>query len=265
MRRRAVAVAWGLATVVVYLVTAPYVWRDAPARLLYEGEAPPAPYRWVHPPPELARDNQPPSGGSGQIGLNPSGSGSASILTDDAQAGVIFPHEAVAPQPGVTAAVVRITPVDPATVAPPPPGYVFDGNGYRVEATYQNGRPLELRRPVTPVLRYPRHATVLLRRSNGVWTMLDTKRVQAALQIFAPSDRLGVFVAARPAGGGPAPWLLYGAGALALVLAAALAAVALRRRRGVNAILLRRAGRLCAGDEQVLRQPARDELAAGVI
>ncbi len=231
VRRRAVAVAWGLAAAVVYLIVAPYIWRDAPARLLYEGEAPPAPYRWVHPPPELARDNQQPSGGSGQIGLNPSGSGSASILTDDAQAGVIFPHDAVAPRPGVTAAIVRLTPVDPATVAPPPPGFVFDGNGYGVEATYQNGRPLELRRPVTPVLRYPRHATVLLRWNNGAWTALDTKRVQAALQIFAASERLGVFVAARPAGGGPTPWLLYGAGALAVVLAAALTMMMIRGRR----------------------------------
>lgn len=229
--RRPRAAAWGLAAAVLYLLVAPAVWRAVPARLLYEGEAPPAPYRWVHPPPELARDNQQPSGGTGEIGLNPTGSGSASILTDDAQAGVIFPHDAVAPKAGVTAAVVRIMPVDPATVAVPPPGLVFDGNGYRVEASYRNDGPIALRRPVTPVLRYPRHATVLLRRNNGTWTALDTKRVQAALQIFAASDRLGVFVAARPAGGGAAPWLLYGTGALAAVLAAAAITVVLVRRR----------------------------------
>lgn len=234
MRRSAVAAAWGLAAALLYLMVAPAVWRDVPARLLYEGEAPPAPYHWVHPPPELARDNQPPSGGTGQIGLNPTGSGSASILTDDAQAGVIFPHDAVAPKPGVTAAVVRIAPVDPATVAPPPAGFVFDGNGYRVDATYQNDGPVGLRRPVTPVLRYPRHATVLLRWSNGRWTMLDTKRVQAALQIFAASDRLGVFVAARPAGGGAGSWLLYGAAALAVVVAAAIAVI-VRRGRAARA------------------------------
>ena len=223
-------VAWGLAAAAVYLIVAPATWRGVPARLLYEGEAPPAPYRWVHPPPELARDNQQPSGGAGQIGLNPEGSGSASILTDDAQAGMIFPHDAVAPKPRATAAVVRITPVDPAAVGPPPPGTVFDGNGYRVEATYQNDGPIALLRPLTPVLRYPRHATVLLRWTDGRWTALDTKRVQAALQIFAPSDRLGVFVAARPAGGGTASWLPYGGGAAALVIAAAIA-ILIRRRR----------------------------------
>jgi hypothetical protein len=232
--RRRRAAAWGVAAAAVYLLIAPLVWRGVPARLLYEGEVPPAPYRWVHPPAALARDNQQPTGGSGQIGLNPTGSGSASILTDDAQAGIIFPHDAVAPQTGVTSATVDLTPVDPDTVAPPPAGYAFDGNGYRVAAAYSNGRPVVLRRPVTPVLRYPRHATVLLRWNDGKWTMLDTKRVQAALQIFAASDRLGVFVAARPLGGGTPVWALY-AGAAAVLVAAAAAAMLLRRRRPATA------------------------------
>lgn len=223
LRWRALAAVWGLVATTLYLVMAPLTWRDMPARLLYEGEAPPAPYHWVNPPPDLARDNQPPTAGTGQIGLNPSGSGSASILTDDAQAGVIFPHDSVAPRSGVTAAVVRITPVDPSKIAPPPRGLVFDGNGYRVEASYQRGGAIVLRRAVTPVLRYPRHATVLLRFSNGTWTTLDTKRVQAALQIFAASDGLGVFVAARPAGGGTSWGIYAAAAAAALVLAGAIA------------------------------------------
>ena len=229
-RGRALAAVWGLVATAVYLVAAPVTWRDVPARLLYEGEAPPAPYHWINPPPDLARDNQPPTGGTGQIGLNPGGSGSASILTDDAQAGVIFPHDSVAPRPGVTGAVVRITPVDPAKVAPPPGGLVFDGNGYRVEAAYQRDGPIVLRRAVTPVLRYPRHATVLLRFSNGTWTALDTKRVQAALQIFAASDRLGMFVAARPAGGATS-YAIYAAGAAAALVLAGAIAWTLRTKR----------------------------------
>ncbi len=229
-RGGATAAAWGAAAAAVYLATAPFVWHQVPARLLYEGEAPPAPYHWIAPPPDLARDNQPPTGGTGQIGLNPTGSGSASILTDDAQAGVIFPHDSVAPKPGVTAAIVRITPVDPAKLAPPPPGLVFDGNGYRVDAAYQNGGAIVLRRSVTPVLRYPRHATVLLRWSDGTWTALDTKRVQAALQIFAASDRVGVFVAARPAGGGSSR-TVYAIGAAAALLAAAAVVWMIRTSR----------------------------------
>jgi hypothetical protein len=236
-RRRALrrTAAWGAAAVLLYLVVAPYVWRDVPARLLYEGEVPLAPYRWVHPPAPLARDNQAPSGGAGEIGLNQEGSGSASILTDDAQAGVIFPHDAVAPRPGMTAAVVRIVPVDPATVAPPPPGYVFDGNGYRVEASYKNDGPIVLRRAATPVLRYPVHATVLLLSTGGSWAALDTKRVAAAQQIFADANRLGVFVAARPIGGG-ASWLVYAAGGLAVALAAAVAVLTFLRRRPAQTV-----------------------------
>jgi len=200
-----------------------------PARLLYEGEVPLAPYHWVHPPAALARDNQTPSGGTGEIGLNTEGSGSASILTDDAQAGIIFPHDAVAPRRAVTSAIVRITPVDPAAVAPPPKDLVFDGNGYRVEASYKSDGPISLRRAVTPVLRYPRHATVLLRWNGGTWTVLDTKRVEAAQQLFAASDRLGVFAAARTTGGGTS-WVVYAAAGAAVLLAAALAAMMLRRR-----------------------------------
>jgi hypothetical protein len=123
--------------------------------------------------------------------------------------------------------------VDPATVAPPPAGYAFDGNGYRVKAVYSNGHPVTLRRPVTPVLRYPRHATVLLRWNDGKWTMLDTKRVQAALQIFAGSDQLGVFAAARSIGGGTPPVLLYtGAAGVAVLIAASIALLLRRRAAG---------------------------------
>ncbi|HET7263159.1 MAG TPA: hypothetical protein VFL28_00705 [bacterium] len=234
-RARLTAAAWGIAAAAVYLVAAPLAWHHVPARLLYEGEAPPAPYHWIAPPPDLARDNQPPTGGTGQIGLNPTGSGSASILTDDAQAGIIFPHDSVAPRPGVTAAIVRITAVDPAKVAPPPPGLVFDGNAYRVDAAYQNDGAIVLRRPVTPVLRYPRHATVLLRWSDGAWTALDSKRVPAALQIFAASDRLGVFVAAGPGGGGSSR-AVYAIGAAAALLAAAAVIWMIRpnRRKGTR-------------------------------
>jgi len=228
------ALAWGLVAVGLYLLAGTYVWSRVPARLLYEGEAPPAPYRWVRPPAALASTNERPSPGAGEIGLSPTGSASASILTDDAQAGIIFPHDSVAPRPGATSARVTITPVDPQTIAPPPAGLVFDGNGYRVEATYSTGGPLVLRRPVTPVLRYPRHATALLRSAGGGWTALDAKRVPAALQIFAASDQLGVFVAAGPAPAASVPWLAYGTAAVAVGVAGGVA-IGLRRRRARRA------------------------------
>ena len=77
---------WGLAAAALYLVAVAYTWPLAPIRILYEGEAPPLPYRWVHPPAELSRDNQPPEFGAGRIAFSPQGSQSTSIVTDDGQA-----------------------------------------------------------------------------------------------------------------------------------------------------------------------------------
>ncbi len=223
---------WGVAAALAYFLAGALVWPGIPVRILYEGTAPPVPYRWVHPPANLASGNQVPQGGVGVIGLSPDGSASASILTDDAQAGVIFPRAAIIPRPRVTSVRVRLTPLDPASIAPPPPGLRFDGNAYRMEATYASGEAIALRRPVTPVLRYPVHATALLRSTGAAWAPLVAKRVEAALQIFAASGALGVFVAAGPAPAPSKPWGAYAA-VTAGILAAAAAWLFARRSRTV--------------------------------
>ncbi len=220
----------GAAVALLYFLAASYVWPHVPVRILYEGSAPPLPYRWVRPPANLARDNQAPEAGTGTIALTPDGSASASILTNDAQAGVIFSRASIAPRPGATSARVRIAPLDPTSIAGPPAGARFDGNAYRVEATYATGEPAVLQKPVTPVLRYPVHATVLLRSTNTGWQPLDSRRVEEALQIFAQSDRLGAFVAAGPAAAASSSWAAYAAAAAGII--AAVTAFALAGRRG---------------------------------
>jgi hypothetical protein len=225
--------AWGLAASVGYLLAGTFVWPAVPLKILYEGEAPPLPYRWVHPPANLPEPNQPPTPGSGTIALTPAGSQSASVLTDDGQAALILRFGAIAPHAGASSVTVRITPLDPATVSAPPSGLRFDGNAYRMEATYNTGDPIALRAPVTPVLRYPKHATMLLRFSGARWTSLETHVVGGSLQLFGPSDRLGVFVAAAPPTPAPVPWATYApvAAAAAGVLATLAALILLRRRR----------------------------------
>jgi len=209
------------------------VWPAVPLKILYEGEAPPLPYRWVHPPANLPEPNQPPTPGSGTIALTPAGSQSASVLTDDGQAALILRFGAIAPHAGASSVTVRITPLDPATVSAPPSGLRFDGNAYRMEATYNTGDPIALLTSVTPVLRYPKHATMLLRFSSARWTSLETHVVGGSLQLFGPSDRLGVFVAATPPTPAPGPWATYApvAAAAAGVLATLAALILLRRRR----------------------------------
>ena len=223
--------AWGLVAAICYLVVGAQVWPVHPLRLLYEGEAPPLPYRWVRPPANLPEPNQPPSPGSGEIPLTPTGSQSASILTDDGQAALILRFGAIAPRAGATAVKVTITPLDPRSIAPPPADMVFDGNAYRMEATYNTGGPVTLVKPVTPVLRYPKHATVLLRSSGSGWVAQETHVVAGSLQMFGPTDALGVFVAAAPPSVSPAPWARYAVGAAAAGLVIVVAAVILVRRR----------------------------------
>ena len=225
--------AWGLAASAGYLVAGAFVWPAVPLKILYEGEAPPLPYRWVRPPANLPEPNQPPTAGSGTIALTPTGSQSASVLTDDGQAALILRFGAIAPHAGASSVTVRITPLDPATVSAPPSGLRFDGNAYRMEATYNTGDPIALLTSVTPVLRYPKHATVLLRFSGTRWTSLETHVVAGSLQLFGPTDRLGVFVAAAPPTTAPVPWASYAPVAVAIagVLAALAAFVLIRRRR----------------------------------
>src|SRR5206468_7877564 len=91
-----------------------------PGRLLLDGIAPLQPYRWQHPPPELARDNQLPSAGAAVLPLGPTGSRAASVATDDGQATISLNDNAIAPASGSSALRVRITPVDAGKLAPPP-------------------------------------------------------------------------------------------------------------------------------------------------
>jgi hypothetical protein len=167
----------------------------------------------------------------GEIPLTPTGSQSASILTDDGQAALILRFGAIAPRAGASTVTVRITPLDPGSIAPPPANLVFDGNAYRMEATYNTGGPASLVKPVTPVLRYPKHATVLLRSSGSGWIAQETHIVAGSLQLFGPSDTLGVFAAAASPTAPPVPWTRYPAVAAAIAgLMIALTATVLARR-----------------------------------
>ena len=222
---------WGLAAAALYLVAVAYTWPLAPIRILYEGEAPPLPYRWVHPPAELSRDNQPPEFGAGRIAFSPQGSQSTSIVTDDGQAGVIFRFGAIASRAGATSVQAKVVPLDPGTLPRPPSGLRVDGNAYRVDATYNTGEPVVLSMPMTVVLRYPRHATMLLRLAGETWTTLDAHIVPGSLQIFAGTDHAGVFAAVGPAGPPPAVWIGYAVAAAAVLGAAAAVAARLMRAR----------------------------------
>lgn len=190
----------GVVTAALYLGTVTFVW-PFPIRLLYDGLVPLPPYRWVHPPPSRARDNQPALSGAGTVALGPP-SQAAEVSTDDDQALVTFPQGILAPRSGESSVKVTIAPLDPVTIAPAPNGRRFDGNAYRIEARYAaSGEPPVLTAPADVVLRYPVHATLMLRWSDPGWIPLKVQVFTGSQQALANTDRLGVFVAATSSNG----------------------------------------------------------------
>ncbi len=206
---------WGTAAAACYLGLV-LAAGPPPARLLYDGFVPLPPYRWVHPPPGRAGDNQPPKPAVEKIPIGPQGTRAAEVATEDDQIFVTFPEGVVAPRPGETFVQVTITPLDPATIAPAPAGRPFDGNAYRIEASYGGTAavPAVFVAPLTVVLRYATHATHALRNQDRGWVSLHSTRFEGSQEVLANTDRLGVFVAAAgvpnvrgrrspPAGDGP--------------------------------------------------------------
>jgi hypothetical protein len=220
----------------VYVASTLLVIPAFPIRTLYDGEAPLLPYNWVVPPAHLAATNLLPGSGAGTVpvGLRPH-----SVSAADGQAVIIFPEGVIESREGESAAAVTITPLDPATVSPARPGLRHDGNAYRIEGRYANsGEPIVLRRGATIVLRYPVHATVLLRLTDAEWSQLAADAVPSTMQIFTSTDRLGTFVAAAPATARPAGLsLIAWWGYTTAVLGLALAAAGRFRSRGEAAML----------------------------
>ncbi len=188
---------WGIAAAAFYIATAVMFTTGVPIRLLYDGEMPIPPYRWLRPPGDISGPHQPAQTGTGTVALTAAGSRYSVVGTDDAQAWVVFSKDAVVREPGESQVRVGITPLDPSAVPVPPPGMRFDGNAYQIQAVYaKSGQPVKLHEVVTVMLRYPRHAQEILHLSGSHWVVLATNKVDVTLQLFAATKELGLFVAA---------------------------------------------------------------------
>jgi hypothetical protein len=197
------AAAAGLAAALLYLAAAAWMPPAPHARVLYDGLVPAPPYRWVRPPAGYRGDNEPPKPYSAVLTLRPSGSPPAEFTTDDLQATITLPDNAIELRAGETQVRVTLTPLDPAPLAPPPAGRRFDGNAYRIEAVYaSSGAAAALHMPVTIVLRYAVHATTILRLDHAAgaaaWSRLPTTVFTGSQEDLAHSDTLGVFVTSTP-------------------------------------------------------------------
>jgi hypothetical protein len=204
---------------------------DLPRRPLFDGVAPPAPYRWVDPPPELAGGNQSPQTGvrTVQIGAE---AGAATAATPDGQALLSMPRGVFPVRPTEESVTIRLVPLDPDKLGPSPEGMVIDGNAYRVEVRYrESGEPAAPSGPVIVFLRYPIHADRMLVWSGGQWKQLPSNVVLPSQQVWAETSVLGTFAAAAPGAAEAGPdWRVLGLVSGAAALVAAVAGLAVRRR-----------------------------------
>ena len=202
-----------------------------------DGYTPPPPYRWVSPPPNLAKSNQPPTSGTTTIGLTDGSSDAAGAFTDDGQITVSFNPGTFTDSTGQTGVLVQITPLVPQPASPA--GVIADGNVYSMKATFvPNGKPAtELHTPVLLDMRYPSHKPDAIYRVDGKnWTPLDNSTVQELLlTIDARSTQLGTFAAAHQAssgtsqGGGANPLMFLALGLAVIIGVALLAGLKIRR------------------------------------
>jgi hypothetical protein len=215
------------------------------ARPLYDGFAPPAPYRWVNPPAALRAGNAAPSGGSGTASRSDGPDASLAFETADSQASLTGDLGALGLVAGENGAKGTLTPLDPTTLGALPDGLGPGGNAYRVDVVAQpSGRAITtFAAPVSMSLRIASSAgtTMLASRDGTAWTTVRSTVGEPF--VVANTTATGYYVlagpagllpsvepASKPTGSGPPLGLIAG-GILAVAVALAVAAL-LRRKAG---------------------------------
>jgi hypothetical protein len=238
--RGRVALLAGVGILVLYLAGAAVSGRASvlARRPLLDGLAPPTPYRWVRPPPDLAAANKPPASTRFTVQLTAGGSRLGAFSTGDGQVSLVLSEGAVPARSGQTGVEVAVDPVDPATLGPVPSGLVGAGNAYRVQASYRpSGRKVEtLAGQSSVALVYPLLTTavadagghqVLSSADGRTWEPQPSTDTPGSHQVSARLARTGYLqVGVAPSeGSGSDPRnriLLLASGVALLVVAAAL-------------------------------------------
>jgi hypothetical protein len=198
---RRTVLAIGIAVVAVYVAAAWFSGSLSPLarRPLLDGLIPPAPYRWVDPPPELASTNVDPTPVRTVVELGNRGSETAIVSTDDAQVTLVLPRGAFEAAPERQGVRVSIEPLQPDTVEPPEPPLRILGNVYRLSGNYVPSGDAAPFQSVGArvVLVYPfistdhwQHA-VIVSADGESWTAVETNDFRAIQQADGPIDALG--------------------------------------------------------------------------
>jgi hypothetical protein len=246
--RSRLALLAGVGIVVLYLAGAAVSGRASilARRPLLDGLAPPTPYRWVNPPPDLAASNKPPASTRFTVELTADGSRLGAFSTSDGQINLVLSEGAVPARSGQAGVEVAVEPVDPATLGAVPSGLVSAGNAYRIQASYQpSGTRVEALGGQSSVgLVYPLLATavadpgghqVLSSADGRSWEALASTDTPGTHQVSARLPRTGyVLVGVAPSaggsGGGPRNRILLLGTAIAAVIVVAALVLRLRER-----------------------------------
>jgi hypothetical protein len=253
-KRRALAVCAGLMAVAAYAGGAWLSGTLSPTarRALLDGGNFTAPYRWVSPPPQLADGNELPVPGDFKITFTDTRSDAGVFSTIDQQASIVLSRGTIPRVADAASVHLTTTPLDPASIGPPPSDLSVLGNAYRIAATYDPGGDAvaELDAPTLVILVYPAlvthgvDRTLLFSPDGRTWAKLKTTDDPASFQARATAKGLNgyyevvangpvsVSPSAGPGGGAGAsaiPWIVIG---VAVVVAVALMALRLRARSG---------------------------------
>ena len=201
--RRALVLGLGVAG--AYLVLATVSGRLSPfaGRPILDGFAPPPPYRWVSPPPDLAPTNKPPPAGRFSLRLDPATGSRADVFsTSDGQVSLAMCEGAVPSRPGQDSVTLIITPMAPAEGVEVPRKLQIAGNVYRIDAEYQpDGTPVrQLRSPARLVIAYPLpldvavyHHTTLHSKDGSSWSTTRSTDSLVGQLVHSDVTDLGFF------------------------------------------------------------------------
>ena len=179
------------------LLLATVVACATPTAVYADGSLPPQPYRYLHPPPAFAQNNQPPLTGTRVLPVGYMRSVQWFAFTDDGQAGISADKGAFQVSPRTTAVVIRM---DPVEVPPGLPARVAaDGNAYRVVAVEQPGnKPAALVKQVDITLRWPHLAIGMYEYRDGSWRQICNRNqlIISPSTMSCSASTLGIFVGA---------------------------------------------------------------------
>jgi hypothetical protein len=175
---------------VVYVLAA---WAVSPG--FYDGLAPPAPYHWVSPPPDLRSTNKPPDSGQVAVAVKGGATQSGHVATADSQASLSFPSQSFeVPADGSQVTVA----VRPAVVTlryvqlqPSPPTQIFAAAG-----------------------------------PAGPWRALPSVNTAVPFSVAGSAQSLGYFVVGYPPAQSPTPAGTAGSGGQSIPTVAIVVVVA---------------------------------------